>query len=86
MKAMTARELKNDTGEVVRALRRGETIVLTFRGKPLGTIQPLGADDARPPMVPPFEEAWADIEEQVRRSRPRFASWRQAEDHSRGRR
>lgn len=55
MKPITARELKNSTGEVVRTLRRGE------------------------------RQAWAEIEAQLRQSRPRFASWQEAEDQSRGR-
>lgn len=86
MKPMTARELKNSTGEVVRSLKRGESILLTFRGKPLGTIVPLGADDRETELVRPYEEAWADIEDQLRQTRPRFATWQEAEDEGRGRR
>lgn len=84
MKPMTARDLKNSTGEVVRTLRRGETVLLTFRGKPLGTIVPLGGREV--PSIRAYGEAWDAIEEQLRRSKPRFASWREAEDDSRGRR
>ena len=86
MKPMTARDLKNSTGAVVRALRRGESILLTFRGRPLGTIAPLRADDGETPAIRPYEEAWAEIESQLKRSKPRFVSWREAEDESRGRR
>ncbi len=86
MKPMTARDLKNSTGEVVRSLRRGETILLTFRGKPLGTIVPIDADDRKPARIRPYEEAWDDIEHQLKRAKPRFASWQEAEDESRGRR
>jgi prevent-host-death family protein len=82
---MTARDLKNSTGEVVRALRRGESILLTFRGRPLGTIEPLRADRDDTPAIRPYEEAWAEIEAQLKRSKPRFRSWREAEDESRGR-
>lgn len=85
MKPMTARDLKNATGEVVRALRRGESILLTFRGKPLGTIRPIRDDDAIS-AVQPFEDAWPEIERELKRTKPRFASWRDAEDASRGRR
>jgi antitoxin (DNA-binding transcriptional repressor) of toxin-antitoxin stability system len=85
MKPMTARELKNATGEVVRALRRGETIMLTFRGRPLGTIAPLQPEERHGPSVPAYDEAWTRIEEELGRSTPRFASWRQAEEYSRGR-
>jgi antitoxin (DNA-binding transcriptional repressor) of toxin-antitoxin stability system len=82
---MSARDLKNSTGEVVRTLRRGGSILLTFRGKPLGTIEPLRPDDPDIPVVEPFEEGWARVEAELKRSQPRFASWREAEDASRGR-
>ena len=83
---MTARELKNATGEVVRTLRRGESILLTFRGKPLGTIQPARDDDMRPTAVPPYEEAWHEIETQLKRSTAPFPSWQDAEAYGRRRR
>jgi antitoxin (DNA-binding transcriptional repressor) of toxin-antitoxin stability system len=86
MKPLTARELKNSTGQVVRALRRGESILLTFRGKPLGTIEPLPPETLERPSIPPYEKAWAEIETQLKRSKPHFASWKEAEDESRGRR
>jgi antitoxin (DNA-binding transcriptional repressor) of toxin-antitoxin stability system len=79
MKPMTARELKNSTGEVVRTLRRGESILLTFRGKALGTIEPLRPDAGDVPAIPPYEEAWAEIEAQSSLSKPRFTSWQDAE-------
>jgi prevent-host-death family protein len=84
-KAITAKDLKNSTGEVVRSLRRGESILLTFRGKPLATLEPVSGDAARD-VVPSCDEAWAEIERQLTASRPRFRSWREAEGHSRGRR
>jgi antitoxin (DNA-binding transcriptional repressor) of toxin-antitoxin stability system len=86
MKPMSARELKNSTGEVIRTLRRGGSIVLTFRGKPLGTIEPLGSSTLDLPAVQPYEEAWATIEAELKRSEPRFPTWEDAEDQSRGRR
>jgi prevent-host-death family protein len=86
MKPMTARDLKNSTGDVVRTLRRGESILLTWRGKPLGTIVPLGTGDRERLRIRPYEEAWADIETQLGKTKARFHSWREAEDESRGRR
>ncbi len=85
MKPVTARELKNRTGEVVRTLRRGESMLLTFRGKPLGTIEPLRPERGEVSSIPPYDEAWAEIEAQLKRSKPRFESWKEAEHHSRGR-
>ncbi|HVL70241.1 MAG TPA: hypothetical protein VM364_23480 [Vicinamibacterales bacterium] len=83
---MTARDLKNSTGEVVRTLRRGGSVLLTFRGKPLGTIDPVRADDHPTAPIPSYEEAWADIERQLADSPPRFGTWQEAEDRTRGRR
>ena len=85
MKSMSMRELRNSTGEVFRMLRRGETILLTFRGKAFGTIGPLCPDSGEARAILPFEHAWAEIEAQLRQSRPRFASWQKADDQSRGR-
>lgn len=86
MKPMSARDLKNSTGAVIRTLRRGESILLTFRGKPLGTIEPMRPDAPNVPAIQPYEDAWTGIEAELKRSTPRFASWRDAEDKSRGRR
>ena len=86
MKPMTARDLKNSTGEVVRTLRRGGRILLTFRGRPIGTITPVDAGGSPSPPVRSYDDAWAAIDAELQRSQPRFASWREAEDESRGRR
>ena len=86
MKPMSARDLKNSTGAVVRTLRRGESILLTFRGKPLGTIEPLRPDTRNVPAIQRYEDAWPALEAELKRSTPRFASWQDAEDESRGRR
>jgi prevent-host-death family protein len=84
MKPMTARELKNATGEVVRTLKRGGSILLTFRGKPLGAIVPLQPGGTEI-VIRPYEAAWGEIEKQLKGSKPRFRSWQEAEEHSRGR-
>ncbi len=60
--------------------------MLTFRGKPLGTIEPIQPDAAPLRIVRPYEEAWTEIEAQLKRSKPPFASWKDAEEYSRGRR
>lgn len=86
MKPMTARDLKNSTGEVVRTLKQGGSILLTFRGKPLGAIVPIGTADREPVRIRPYAEAWAQIEAELRATQPHFASWKEAEDESRGRR
>ena len=41
MKTVTAKDLKNKTGEVISAIKRGEEVVVSYRGKPLGKFVPL---------------------------------------------
>ena len=38
---ITQRELRNSSGEVMRALDRGETFVVTRNGVPVGELSPL---------------------------------------------
>ena len=41
MKTVTAKDLKNRTGEVIRSIKQGEEIIVSYRGKPLGKFVPL---------------------------------------------
>ena len=41
MKNITAKELKNKTGEVIRSLKQGEEVIVSYRGRPLGKFIPL---------------------------------------------
>jgi prevent-host-death family protein len=38
---ITQRELRNDSGEIMRRLDRGETFVVTRNGVPVGQLSPL---------------------------------------------
>ena len=38
---LTQRELRKESGEIIRALHRGETFVVTRNGVPIGDITPL---------------------------------------------
>ncbi len=38
---VTQRQLRNDSGKIMRALDRGETFVVTRNGVPVGELQPL---------------------------------------------
>lgn len=38
---ITQRELRNDSGEIMRALDRGESFVVTRNGVPVGELTPL---------------------------------------------
>jgi prevent-host-death family protein len=39
---LTQRELRNNSGEIMRALDRGESFVVTRRGVPVGELKPIG--------------------------------------------
>ncbi len=39
--AITQRELRNDSGEIMRRLDRGETFIVTRNGVPVGELTPL---------------------------------------------
>ena len=80
---MTAKELKNRTGDAFRAVGRGDRVVLTRRGKPVAVMVPLEGGEAEREL-PPYEEAWAEIEEALAASAPEIASL--AETMSRTRR
>jgi len=38
---LTQRELRNESGEIMRALDRGESFVVTRRGVPVGELKPI---------------------------------------------
>lgn len=44
---ISQRELRNDSGEIMRMLDRGQSFVVTRNGTPVGSLTPL----RRPPMV-----------------------------------
>lgn len=40
MRTVTHRELRNHSGEVLRAVESGESVVVTNRGKPVAVVNP----------------------------------------------
>ncbi|MGC4173800.1 type II toxin-antitoxin system Phd/YefM family antitoxin [Demequina sp.] len=44
MRSISQRELRNDSGAVMRAVRAGETLTVTVRGVPIATLAPVGSD------------------------------------------
>lgn len=43
-KRITQRQLRNDSGDVMRALDRGETFIVTRNGAPVGELTPPGRE------------------------------------------
>ena len=41
MKTVTAKELKNRTGEVIKTIKQGQEVLLSYHGRPLAKLVPL---------------------------------------------
>jgi len=41
MKTVTAKELKNKTGEVIKIIKQGQEVLLSYHGRPLAKFVPL---------------------------------------------
>ena len=78
MKSMTARNLKNKTGEAMQAVSKGEKVIVTLRGKPFALISPVTAESLERLSLRPPEEAWKDIEDTLKKTKPKFRSSREA--------
>ena len=48
MKTVGSRELKNRLGRYMGLVRKGETIIVTDRGKPLARLSPLTSEEGKP--------------------------------------
>lgn len=78
MKTMTAKDLKNKTGEAMRAVAKGEKVIVTLRGKPFALISPANAKSIEEVFLRPFNEAWKDIEDTLKKTQPGFKNVREA--------
>ena len=79
MGTVTAKQLKQRTGEIIKRLKSGERFTLTHRGKPVAVIKPsLSEDESFSPDLRSFDEAWEDIERALERTKPPFKSWKEA--------
>ena len=78
MRSISAKELKNRTGEVLRRVGAGEKVLITKRGKPCAVLSPVSEEEIPAAGLRPYEEAWADIEETLRSSPPHHETWEDA--------
>jgi prevent-host-death family protein len=54
MKTVSMLDFRQDAGRIIAEVQRGQAIVLTYRGKPVLRLQPLGE-----PEVPPDDPFYA---------------------------
>ncbi|MGD9287919.1 MAG: type II toxin-antitoxin system prevent-host-death family antitoxin [Desulfobacterales bacterium] len=79
MGTITAKQLKQKTGEVIKRIKSGERLTLTYRGKPLAVIEPTTKKDIQ--KVTEIDDslrAWESIESTLERTNPEFKSWQEA--------
>jgi prevent-host-death family protein len=86
MGTVTAKQLKQRTGEIIKRLKSGERFTLTHRGKPVAVINPsLSEEKSFSPDLRSFDEAWKDIERALKKTKPPFKSWEEATRWARNR-
>ena len=77
MATITAKQLKQKTGEVIRRVKSGERLTVTYRGKPVALILPPPEDGTDlSERIRPFEQAWREIEASLEATKPEFRNWR----------
>jgi prevent-host-death family protein len=85
MKSISAKELKNRTGDVLRRVGRGEKVLVTKRGKPCALLSPVEKDRSLTAQLRPYHDAWEDIEKALRSTKARHKTWEEAIQWSRRR-
>jgi prevent-host-death family protein len=79
-----ATELKNKTGQAIRAAEEGRRVIVTRRGRPVAILIPAQPEQPEADQ-PPYEQAWREIEQALEHSPARHQTWREALDRSRRR-
>ena len=86
MGTITAKQLKQKTGEVIRRIKSGERLTLTYRGKPLAIIEPTIKSDIKElNRVNESVKAWEKIESTLNSTNSEFKNWREATEWVRNR-
>jgi prevent-host-death family protein len=79
MGTITAKQLKQKTGDVIKRIKSGERLTLTYRGKPLAVIEPASEKDIKElNKVSDSVKAWDRIESKLSGTSPEFKNWREA--------
>ena len=86
MSTVTAKQLKQRTGEVIRRVRSGERLTVTYRGKSVAVIAPPEGEKMEAlKELRSFDEAWRDIEQTLKKTKPEFKGWKEATEWVRNR-
>jgi len=86
MGIITAKQLKQKTGQIIKKVKSGERLTVTYRGKPVAIIAPPTVEETEIlKSLRTFDEAWRDIEATLRETEPEFKGWREATEWVRSR-
>ena len=86
MGTITAKQLKQKTGDVIKRIKSGERLTLTYRGKPLAVIKPVTEKDVNKlNNLSDSVKAWERIESTLNSTKPEFKNWREATEWVRNR-
>ena len=86
MGVITAKQLKQKTGEIIKRVMSGEKMTITYRGKPVAVIAPTTAGGDKPLAgLRTPDQAWQSIEDALEKSEPAFKSWQEATAWARNR-
>jgi len=86
MGTVTAKQLKQRTGEVIRRVKSGERLTVTYRGKPVAIISPSTTGETKTlKELRSIDEAWEDIEKTLGKTKPGFKGWKEATEWARNR-
>ena len=86
MGTVTAKQLKQKTGEIIRRVRSGERLTITYRGKPVAIMaRPIDDEPEVLRELRSFDEAWGDIKKTLERTKPEFKGWKEATEWARNR-
>ncbi len=86
MKSISAKELKNRTGQVLKLVEGGQKVLITMRSKPFAVLSPVRDVEEGTANLRPYEEAWKDIEKTLQSTKPEFGSVAEAMRWTRRRR
>lgn len=78
MRSVSAKELKNKTGEVLRKVGQGERVLIMKHGKPCALLTPVKAGELKFSELRDYKTAWEDIEKALKTSKPRYKTWQEA--------
>lgn len=78
MRSVSAKELKNKTGEVLRKVGQGERVLIMKHGKPWALLTPVKAGELKSSELRDYKTAWEDIEKALKTSKPRYKTWQEA--------